>query len=72
MFTMKKSLAEIYDEITEMGYYEKMETFAEMTPFELYSFYLKAKKAHKLVNELDSMVDIAKERNRTKTSDVKA
>ena len=72
MFTMKKSLTEIYDEIIEMGYYEKMETYAEMTPFELYRFYLKAKKARKLVNELDSMVAIAKERNKVNISDVKA
>lgn len=72
MFTMKKSLAEIYDEIVEMGYYEKMETYAEMTPFELYRFYFKAKKAHKLVNELDTMVEIVKERDKVNTSEVKA
>lgn len=72
MFTMKKSLTEIYDEIVEMGYYEKMETFAEMTPVELYKFYIKAKKAHKLINELDSMVEIARERDKVNTSEVKA
>lgn len=72
MFTMKKSLAEIYDEIVEMGYYASMETYAEMTPFELYRFYLKAKKARKLVDELDSMVDVAKGRNAIETEAVKA
>lgn len=64
MFTMKKSLADIHNEIVEMGCYVSMETYAEMTPFELYRFYTKAKKAHKLVNELDSMVATAKERNK--------
>lgn len=67
MFTMKKSLAEIYDEIVEMGYYASMETYAEMTPFELYRFYLKAKKACKLVNELDTMVEVAKGRDSANT-----
>lgn len=71
MLTMKKSLAEIYDEIVEMGYYASMETYAEMTPFELYRFYLKAKKAHKLVNELDTMVEVAKGRDGANTEVVK-
>jgi hypothetical protein len=69
---MKKSLAEIYDEIVEMGYYEKMETFTEMTPYELYRFYYKAKKAHKLVNELDSMIEVAKGCDSANTESVKA
>ena len=72
MFTMKKSLADIYDEIVEMGYYVSMETYAEMTPYELYRFYLKAKKAHKLVCELDSMVEVAKGRNAIEAEVVKA
>lgn len=72
MFTMKKSLAKIYNEIVEMGYYGKMEIYAEMTPFELYRFYIKAKKAHKLINELDSMVEVASERYEINGSEVKA
>jgi hypothetical protein len=49
-----------------------METFTEMTPYELYRFYYKAKKAHKLVNELNTMVEVAKGRDNTNTEVVKA
>lgn len=57
---MKKNemtIAEIHEELEEMGYGMKLEVLAQMTPSDLRKFLKKVRKAYNLVNELNNKVD---------------
>ena len=51
------TIAEIHEELEEMGYGMKLEALAQMTPSELRNFFKKARKAYKLVSELTNKIN---------------